>query len=81
MCLIAAWSGYLTSSGEPWNLGCKESYEKDPEYCMNWGKDMRRCCPESCKSGKFTKEDCDIFPGDGTCSFPTSATMCDVIRK
>jgi len=75
-CIKEAWKAW------DWSKGCEESHKYNPKYCRTWGKDMRRCCPETCKSGKFTKEDCDMFPFDGTCSFPTSATICnDVIRS
>jgi len=73
-CIKEAWKDW------DWTLGCEKSNAYDRDYCETWGKDMRRCCPESCKIEKFTKEDCDVFPGDGTCRFPTSATLCnDVI--
>lgn len=53
-------------------------------YCESWAKDMRRCCPESCKKEnpentlKFTEEDCNKFPGDGTCTYPNKAQCTDV---
>ena len=43
------------------------------EYCTSWGKDMRRCCPESCGTGAFTEIDCKDFSGSGTCSYPNDA--------
>ena len=52
-------------------------------YCESWAKDMRRCCPESCKKEnpentlKFTEEDCNKSPGDGTCTYPNKAQCTD----
>ena len=57
------------------------------KYCESWGKDMKRCCPESCNirdlvtieeflSGtilEFTEEDCNKFPGFGCCTYPNEA--------
>jgi len=48
------------------------------KYCTSWAKDMRRCCPESCDTGKFTEEDCNKFSGDGTCTYPNKAQCTDV---
>ena len=44
---------------------------------------MRRCCPVSCKKEnpentlKFTEDDCNKFPGDGTCTYPNKAQCPD----
>ena len=43
------------------------------EYCSSYGKDMRRCCPDSCNTGIFTAEDCEAFNGNGTCIYPNLA--------
>ena len=42
-------------------------------YCKSWPKDMMRCCPEACKTGKFTEEDCKSAKGSGTCIYPNVA--------
>ena len=42
-------------------------------YCFEYGKDMRRCCPDTCGSGVFTEDDCKQFEGQGTCSYPNDA--------
>ena len=34
---------------------------------------MKRCCPEACKSGKFTEYDCKFARGSGTCIYPNVA--------
>ena len=41
--------------------------------CTRWGRDVKRCCPKACNSGKFTKEDCDSYSGQGTCIYPNDA--------
>ena len=43
------------------------------EYCLSYGKDMRRCCPEACNTGRFTEEECISFSGSGTCNYPNDA--------
>merc|ERR1711963_249117 len=62
-CLQASpgWSTYVCSSSS--SIG----------YCTSWGKDMRRCCPESCATGIFTEQACNQFPGQGTCTYPNEA--------
>jgi len=42
-------------------------------YCTSYGKDMRRCCPESCATGVFTEQDCIAFSGSGACTYPNEA--------
>ena len=42
-------------------------------YCSDYGKDMKRCCPDTCGSGVFTEDDCKHFDGKGTCSYPNDA--------
>ena len=37
---------------------------------------MKRCCPDSCKTGAFTREDCKSATGYGTCIYPNDA-QCD----
>ena len=49
-------------------------------YCSSWGKDMRRCCPNSCGTGVFTEEDCFLYDGAGECTYPNSA-QCHVDGK
>ena len=34
---------------------------------------MKRCCPEACKTGKFTEYDCNSAKGSGTCIYPNVA--------
>ena len=43
------------------------------KYCESWGKDMKRCCPETCKTGAFNEADCNSFSGKGDCKYPNSA--------
>ena len=60
----------------------------NPEFCTQYGKDFRRCCPESCKTGSFTRDDCDSFDPSyeynrfhsGTCIYPNEA-QCDSVGK
>jgi len=42
-------------------------------YCTTWGKDLRRCCPESCGTGAFLEMHCNAFSGSGTCVYPNQA--------
>ena len=42
-------------------------------YCNTWAKDMRRCCPQACGTGHFTKHDCDSSKSSGTCIYPNDA--------
>ena len=42
-------------------------------YCSSYGKDMRRCCPDSCNTGTFTEQDCISFGGSGRCIYPNDA--------
>ena len=48
---------------------CKSS----TRYCKTWPKDMKRCCPEACNTGKFTEVDCKFAKGSGTCIYPNDA--------
>ena len=57
------WKGYFTD----WT--CSGS----SEYCESWAKDMKRCCPETCKSGKFTLTDCMSSSSEGKCIYPNEA--------
>ena len=41
---------------------------------------MRRCCPDSCNTGNFTKEDCLRFGGAGTCIYPNDA-QCHILTS
>ena len=43
-------------------------------FCESYGKDMKRCCPESCGSGVFTEEDCENYNGLGNCDYQNWAT-------
>ena len=43
------------------------------QYCTEYGKDMMRCCPDSCNTGIFTEEDCNNFGGAGNCIYPNQA--------
>ena len=40
---------------------------------------MQRCCPHSCKTGAFTREDCKSAKGYGTCIYPNDA-QCDKLK-
>ena len=59
---------------ELWGEGqtCKEN----AQYCDDWAKDMKRCCPETCKlNHTFTEQICidygeDIAKVNGTCKYP-----------
>jgi len=42
-------------------------------YCISWAKDMKRCCPDSCGTGRFTESQCLAHSGDGTCTYPNGA--------
>ena len=46
-------------------------------YCDLWEKDMRRCCPETCNSTKFTKESCLNSSSEGSCVYPFRARYGD----
>ena len=46
-------------------------------WCFSWGKDLRRCCPESCGTGIFQEKDCLAFSSEGTCTYPNEA-QCSV---
>ena len=48
---------------------CKSSIA----FCENYGKDMKRCCPDTCNTGVFTEDDCNSFDGFGTCTYPNEA--------
>ena len=47
------------------------------EHCTTWERDLKRCCPEKCKSGIFTEEQCrDSYKKDvaiGVCTYPNDA--------
>ena len=61
-CLRSAsgWRGY----------SCSNSIK----YCDDWSKDVRRCCPESCKNRQpFTESVCNDSNGKGTCKYPNDA--------
>ena len=51
--------------------GWGASYEcfSSTEYCSSYGKDMMRCCPETCNTGAFTREDCNGYDGFGKCIY------------
>ena len=39
--------------------------------CEIWDKDMKRCCPHSCKNTQpFTESNCLNSTGKGTCTYP-----------
>ena len=43
-------------------------------YCDSWSKDIRRCCPESCKNTlAFTESVCMDSKGKGKCTYPNEA--------
>ena len=65
-----------TSRGRGKNYKCATS----TGYCSNWGKDMRRCCPDSCGTGVFLEMHCNAFSGSGTCVYPNQA-QCRPDRK
>ena len=57
-----------------WSISykCKTS----TQYCNSWAKDMKRCCPDTCKSGEFTEVDCRLSKGLGTCIYPSVSQGC-----
>ena len=57
------------------SVGWDPSYtcSSSTQYCSSFGKDMRRCCPDSCGTGVFSPEDCISFDGKGTCAYPNGA--------
>ena len=61
-------------NGNPYT--CRSAIEKWGWGCDSWGKDLRRCCPVSCKTGSFSRDSCDAFDGNGTCKYPNEA-QCD----
>ena len=53
---------------------CAVAVAKDNGFwCLQYGKNLRRCCPEACKTGTFTEADCNSFPGIGVCTYPNDA--------
>ena len=62
-CLEAAgsnWKGYT----------CRHS----TQWCTSWGKDMKRCCPESCEvTWAFYESTCRNDKGKGDCKYPNEA--------
>ena len=42
-------------------------------YCDSWSKDLRRCCPLSCGTGRLTENDCNALNGKGTCNYPAES--------
>ena len=40
------------------------------KYCDTWAKDARRCCPETCKTGVLTEDQCKALNSKGTCIYP-----------
>ena len=43
------------------------------KHCLDWAKDMKRCCPVSCNTGAFGNVDCFFSSGNGSCSYPNDA--------
>ena len=54
-----------------WNHG--HTCRSNTHYCTSYGKDMKRCCPESCNSGAFTEAQCEADNSIGTCIYPNKA--------
>ena len=53
--------------GKPYTCG------SSIKYCEEYGKDMRRCCPDTCGTGPFTEADCNNHNSMGTCTYPNGA--------
>ena len=51
-----------------WGPGKDCAYAK--KYCDSWAKDARRCCPETCKTGALTEDQCKALNSQGTCIYP-----------
>ena len=65
----------LHDTGQLWlGFTCRSAIERYD--CNSWGKDLRRCCPVSCKTGSFSRDSCDAFDRNGTCNYPNDA-QCD----
>ena len=60
----------LKASGENWS---KYTCSKSTKWCKSWGKDMKRCCPESCETESFSESDCKEDGGKGNCKYPNEA--------
>ena len=60
------------STGWP-NTKCSTPNIQNGEWCTTYGKNVRRCCPETCRTGTFTEADCNSFPGHGHCIYPNDA--------
>jgi hypothetical protein len=58
------------SPGWNWQYNCHNSVW----WCGNWGKDVKRCCPNSCRATPIcTRAECYRTPGSGTCIYPNYA--------
>jgi hypothetical protein len=58
------------SPGWSWQYNCPNSVW----WCGNWGKDLKRCCPNSCRSAPLcTYHSCIHTWGRGTCIYPNYA--------
>ena len=69
----------LKASGKNW---AKYTCSSSTKWCTSWAKDMKRCCPESCRvTGSFFESDCKDVGGKGSCIYPNEAqpdeTQCD----
>ena len=49
---------------------------KGTAYCIDWGKDMQRCCPETCGTGALDEVACNALSGSGECTYPNEAQQC-----
>ena len=66
----------LQESGDNWKTyTCATSLK----WCKSWAKDTRRCCPKSCGTGVFSKNECIWFGGkrNGDCKYPNEAQPSD----
>ena len=62
-------SNLCLQSSPEWGVSynCKNS----KEWCNTWARDMRRCCPKTCKNDKlFTKSVCNSIYSNGSCHYP-----------
>ena len=70
MCKAKDSDACLKASGKNW---LKYTCSRSTKWCKSWGKDMKRCCPESCRSGAFFESDCEKDGGKGKCIYPNEA--------
>ena len=53
---------------------------KVKEYCREWAKDLYRCCPQTCGTGRLNDTQCHALEGKGRCIYPAK-NLCLESRK